>query len=252
MPKETLEDLQNGYFLYQDAEGFRFGMDAVLLAHFVRLRKGEKVCDLGCGSGIIPLLLAAQYPEAAITGLEINSRSAELAQKSVDYNGLTDRVKVVCGDIRRAETLFGRQSFKVVVSNPPYLRAGSGRQSPNEQRAAARHEVLVTLREVAAAAGRLLTSSGRFYLVHRPERLSEILSACGENHLAVKKLRLVYPYADREASLVLLEAVKGAAGGMKALPPLIIFNKEGQYTEEVQKIYAPAPDAAGKTAENEG
>ena len=240
MAKETLDDLQNGFFIYQDTENFRFGIDAVLLADFVRIKKGDTVCDLGCGTGIIPLLLSARHKGLKVTGLEINERSADLAEKSVIYNGLSDTVRIVRGDIRKAGELFDRQSFKVVVTNPPYRKAGSGEINPDSGKAAARHEILVNLSQVLQAADFLLASSGRLYMVHRPERLAEITAGCMENHLAVKKMAFVHPKAGKPASMVLIEAVKGAQEGMHVLPPVIVYDEEGNYTDTVKQIYDKA------------
>lgn len=234
---ETLDDLQNGYYLLQSENGFRFGMDAVLLADYTEIRPEEKAMDLGCGNGILPLLLAARNPGIRITGLELNADSAELAKRNVAYNHLEDRIQIEQGDIREAVSRFGAASFDVLVSNPPYMILSHGRISPNEQIAMARHEVSCTLRDLVKAAAGLLRDHGRLYLVHRPFRLAEILDTLREFRLEPKRMRLVHPFADKEANLVLLEALRGGNSRITVEPPLIVYDEPGVYTEELRKIY---------------
>ena len=234
---ETLDDLQNGYFILQSQSGFRFGMDAVLLAEFTEIRPAERVLDLGCGNGILPLLLAARVPDLHMTGLELNADSAELAGRNMAYNHLEDRILIEEGDIREAVSRFGAASFDVLVSNPPYMILSHGKVSPNRQIAMARHEVSCTFRDLVGSAAGLLRDHGRLYLVHRPFRLAEILDTLREFHLEPKRMRLVHPFADREANLVLIEAVRGGHARITVEPPLIVYERPGVYTEELQKIY---------------
>ena len=235
---ENTDDLQNGYRILQAGKGFRFGMDAVLLAAFTRVKPGERVLDMGTGSGIIPVLLAARHENLHITGLEIQPYAADMAARSVAGNGLQDRIAITEGDIREAATIFGAASFDVVVSNPPYMTCRHGLVNPDKAAAAARHEILCTFRELAEQTARVLTGTGRFYLIHRPFRLAEILDVLREVHLEPKKMRLVFPFADREPNLVLLEACRGGRPRMQIEKPLIIYEKQGVYTEELQRIYA--------------
>ena len=234
---ETLDDLQNGYYIIQSESGFRFGMDAVLLAEYTEIRSAERVLDLGCGNGILPLLLAARNPEICMTGLELNRDSADLAKRNVAYNHLEEKVLIEQGDIREAVSRFGAASFDVIVSNPPYMIFSHGKVSPNGQIAMARHEVCCTFRDLACAAEGLLRDHGRLYLVHRPFRLAELLHTLREYRLEPKRMRLIHPFADREANLVLIEAVHGGNARITVEPPLIVYDQPGIYTEELQKIY---------------
>lgn len=234
---ETLDDLQNGYFILQSQNGFRFGMDAVLLAEFTEIRPQERVLDLGCGNGILPLLLAARYPDLHMTGLELNADSAELAGRNMAYNHLEDRILIEEGDIREAVSRFGAASFDVLVSNPPYMILSHGKVSPNSRIAMARHEVCCTFRDLAGSAAGLLRDHGRLYLVHRPFRLAEIMDTLREFRLEPKRMRLVHPFADREANLVLIEAVRGGNQRITVEPPLIVYEQPGVYTKELRKIY---------------
>ena len=244
---ETLDDLQNGYYILQSENGFRFGMDAVLLADYTQIRPEERVMDLGCGNGILPLLLAARNPEICMTGLELNRDSADLAKRNVAYNHLEEKVLIEQGDIREAVSRFGAASFDVLVTNPPYMIVSHGKISPNRQIAMARHEVCCTLRELAEAAAGLLRDHGRLYLVHRAFRLAEIMDILREYRLEPKRLRLVHPFADKEANLVLIEALHGGNSRVKVEPPLIIYEKPGVYTEEVKRIYRSGFGGAGQT-----
>ncbi len=246
-PGETLDDLQNGFSIIQGEKSFRYGLDAVLLSGYARVKKGENVLDLGTGTGILPILLAAKTPGRSFTGLEIQKESADMAARSVQYNALGDRVKIVQGDIREAVSIFGAASFDVVVSNPPYMIGDHGLQNPDPALAIARHEVLCTFRELASSAAALLRDRGRLYLVHRPFRLAEILDVLRELHLEPKRMQLVYPYIDREPNLVLIEALKSGRSRMTVEKPLIVYREPGVYTDDILKIYG---DGRGSSKED--
>lgn len=235
---ERLDELhRNGYQIIQDPERFCFGMDAVLLAGFTKVRPGEKVLDLGTGTGILPILLEARTKGASFTGLEIQKESADMAFRSVSLNHLEDRVHIVTGDIREADRLFGAGSYHVVTSNPPYMPDLHGLKNPGEAKAIARHEILCTLEDVISQTARLLMPCGRFYLVHRPFRLAEILTCLCSHGLEPKRMCMVHPYADREPNMVLIEALKGGRSGMTVEKPLVIFEKPGVYRSEIREIY---------------
>lgn len=236
--------LKNGNKILQDSEGFMFGLDAVLLSHFAagQVRRDESVIDLGSGNGIIPLLMEKACGASHFTGLEIQEKQVELARQSLGLNGLEEKITIVQGDIKKVPELFAKHSFNVVVSNPPYM-ALDGRQAQNEklEKSIARHELLCTLEDLVAAAEFLLHSHGRFFMIHRPERLPEIFAGLLKHRLQPKRMQLIQPYADQTANLVLLEARKDARAGLKNLLPLVVRNNQGpqkgQYTKEINDIY---------------
>ena len=235
---ERLDDLQcNGLRIIQNEKLFCFGMDAVLLTGFTRVKEGERVLDLGTGTGIIPLLLSAKTKGEHFTGLEISNSSADMARRSVRLNGLEQRIEIIQGDIKGAVELFAPASFDVVTSNPPYMIGQHGLINSDLEKAAARHEILCTLEDVVRAAARLVRSGGRFCLVHRPFRLAEIIRVLSGYRLEPKRMRLVYPYADREPNMVLIESVRGGNPRMTVEKPLIVYEKAGVYTSEIKELY---------------
>ena len=225
---ERIDDLQrNGYRIIQKKKGFCFGMDAVLLSGFAQVKEGEVAVDLGTGTGIIPILLEAKTNGKHFTGLEIQEEVAEMAGRSVRLNQLEDRVDIVRGDIKEASRLFGKASFDVVTSNPPYMNDNHGLKNPDLPKAIARHEVFCTLDDVCREASLLLKSGGRFYMVHRPHRLVEIITALKTYKLEPKRMKLVHPFADKEANMVLIEAVRGGKSMMKVEAPIIVYKEPG-------------------------
>jgi len=235
---ERVDDLhRNGYMLIQDPKRFCFGVDAVLLSGFAKAEKGDRVLDLGTGTGVIPILMEAKTSAEHFTGLEIQEESAEMAQRSVLMNELEDKIDIVCGDIKEADQIFGAASFQVVTCNPPYMTANHGLQNPEQPKAIARHEVLCTLEDVITQAARVLVPGGRFYMVHRPFRLAEIMSGLCAHGLEPKRMRLVYPFVEREPNMVLIEALKGGRPRITVEKPLIIYKEPGKYMDEIYDIY---------------
>ena len=235
---ERVDDLErSGLHIIQNPEKFCFGMDAVLLAGFARAKSGELCADLGCGNGIIPLLLSARTKGRHFTGLEIQEYSADLARRSTALNGLENRIEIVNGDLKDASRLLGASSFHVVTCNPPYMRAQHGLTNPNPAHAIARHELLCTLEDVIRESAALLMPGGRFYLVHRPFRLAEIITLMVQYRLEPKRMRLVYPQRDREPNMVLLEGIRGARPRMTVEKPLIVWESPGEYTREMKEDY---------------
>lgn len=234
---ERLDDLQNGYEIIQNTEKFCFGMDAVLLSGFARVKPRERVLDLGTGTGIIPILLKAKTPGEHFTGLEIQQECADMAMRSVAYNHLEEQITIQQGDIKEASAIFGRASFDVVTSNPPYMIHSHGLENPYLPKAIARHEILCTLEDVISEASKVLKVKGRFYLIHRPFRLAEIMGLMMKYHLEPKRMQLVYPFVDREPNLVLLEGVLGGKSRIQVEKPLIVYEKPGVYKQEVLDIY---------------
>lgn len=234
---ERLDDLQNGYFIIQNTKNFCYGIDAVLLAGFARVKPGERVLDMGTGTGIIPILLKAKTPGEHFTGLEIKEESAQMARRSVVYNGLEKDIEIRTGDIREAAAIFGRASFSVVTCNPPYMTGSHGLVNPHLPKAIARHEVLCTLEDVISQAAQVLEPRGRFYMVHRPFRLAEIMGLMMKYQLEPKRMRLVYPYVDKEPNMVLIEGLLGGNPRITVEKPLIVYERPGVYTDEIREIY---------------
>ena len=229
---ERIDDLQrNGYRIIQKKKGFCFGMDAVLLSGFAQVKEGEVAVDLGTGTGIIPILLEAKTKGKHFTGLEIQEEVAEMAGRSVRLNQLENRVD------KEASRLFGKASFDVVTSNPPYMNDNHGLKNPELPKAIARHEVFCTLDDVCREASLLLKSGGRFYMVHRPHRLAEIITALKTYKLEPKRMKLVHPFVDKEANMVLIEAVRGGRSMMKVEAPIIVYREPGVYTQEIYDVY---------------
>lgn len=235
---ERIDDLQrNGYQIIQKQNGFCFGMDAVLLSGFANVKPGERAVDLGTGTGIIPILLEAKYDGIHYTGLEIQEEVADMARRSVALNHLEDKLSIVTGDIKEASRLFGAASFDVVTSNPPYMNDAHGLKNPDLPKAIARHEVLCTLDDVTREASRLLKPGGRFYMVHRPHRLIEIITSLKNYGMEPKRMKMVHPFVDREANMVLIEAVRGGKSMIKVEAPIIVYKEQGVYTDEIYTIY---------------
>ena len=237
-PEERLDDLQvKGYHIIQNPSKFCFGMDAVLLSNFARVKKGEKVLDIGTGTGIIPILLEAKTEGEHFTGLEIQEESADMARRSVAYNHLEDKIDMVTGDVKEAVNLFGSGFFDVVITNPPYMIGAHGLQNKDSAKAIARHEVLCDLDDILRESAKVLRLGGRFYMVHRPFRLAEILSKMCAYKIEPKRMRLVHPYIDKEPNMVLIEGSRGGNSRMTVEPPLIVYREKNVYSEELLGEY---------------
>lgn len=235
---ERIDDLQrNGYKIIQNPSKFCFGMDAVLLSGFAQVKKDERALDLGTGTGIIPLLLSAKTEGIHFTGLEIQEESADMARRSVALNGLEEKIEIVTGDIKDASARFGASSFDVITTNPPYMIGDHGLKNDNEAKTIARHEILCDLEDVLRESSRILKTHGRFYMIHRPFRLAEILGKMSEYRLEPKRMRLVYPYIDKEPNMVLIEGLKDGRARMTVEKPLIVYREPGVYMPEIYDIY---------------
>ncbi len=235
---ERIDELQrNGYKIIQNQEKFCFGMDAVLLSGFAKVKKGGTVLDMGTGTGIIPILLEAKTEAGHLTGLEIQEESADMAARSVVLNRLEDKIDIVVGDIKEASAIFGASTFDVVTCNPPYMIGQHGLQNADIPRTIARHEILCTFEDVAREAAKVLKPGGNFYLVHRPFRLAEILETLVRFKIEPKRMRIVYPYIDKEPNMVLIEANRGGHSRLTVEKPLIVYKEQNVYTDEILDLY---------------
>ena len=235
---ERIDDLhRNGYQIIQQEKGFCFGMDAVLLSGFAVVKPGERALDLGTGTGIIPILLEAKTEGEHFTGLEIQPEMADMAARSVRLNGLEAKIDIIQGDIKEAGRLFGGASFDVVTTNPPYMNDSHGLKNPDLPKAIARHEVLCTFEDVAREAAKVLKSGGHFYLVHRPERLTELIRVMQKYGMEPKRMKFVHPFLGKEANMVLIDAVRGGKPYLHLEAPIIVYKEPGKYTDEIYEIY---------------
>jgi len=235
---ETIDDLQyKGLILIQKKEGFRFGIDAVLLANFTDVKKDDTVLDIGTGTGIISILLAGKTEAKTIYGLEIQKEIAEMAGRSVILNNLQDRVKIVQGNIRNGFEYFKPSSLNVIVTNPPYIPYGRGLVNNSDSKAVSRHEISCSLEDIISASSRLLVPGGQLAMIHRPERLVDVLSLMRTYSVEPKYIRFIHPRAYRKANLFLIKGTRGGNPELKMMEPLYIYDLQGRYSEEINKIY---------------
>lgn len=223
-PGERLDDLQlNGLELIQSPDRFCFGVDAVLLSDFVKVKENETVLDMGTGTGIIPILLTAKTKGKHFTGLEIQKESAQMARRSVAHNHLEDKIDIVTGDIKEAAQIFKPAFFDVITVNPPYMVYQHGLQNPKDAMAIARHEILCSLDDILRESMKLMQDKARFYMIHRPFRLTEIMIKMNQYKIEPKRLQFVHPYVHKEPTMVLIEGVRGAKSRVRIEPPLIMY-----------------------------
>ena len=235
---ERIDDLQrNGYQIIQDPNRFCFGMDAVLLSGFAKAKEGDSVLDLCTGTGIIPILMEAKTKADKFVALEIQEDSADMARRSVLLNHLEEKIDIVTGDVKEADTLFKAASFDVITCNPPYMTGQHGLRNKDEAKTIARHEVLCTLEDVIRVSAKLLKPGGNFFMVHRPFRLSEIMVLLHQYRLEPKRMQLVYPYVDKEPNMVLIEANRGGKPRLTVEKPLIVYKEPGIYMPEIYDVY---------------
>lgn len=238
LPGERLDDLQaNGMKLIQRPDAFRFGTDSVLLADFAAPRRGEKAVDLGCGTGAIALLMAAHQSACEVDAVELQPDIADMARRSVEWNGLTDRVRVHGMDMREAWRVLGAGRFSLAVCNPPYGRSGAALESRSETKRIARHEGDLTPADLAKSAAMLLKNGGRFCAIYPAPRAYELMRAMDGAGIAPKRLRTVHGVAGRAPKFVLIEGVKQGGEGLHWLEPLVLRNEDGTFTGEWHRIY---------------
>ena len=234
---ETTLDGIRDIKVYQNKDGYRFSVDAVLLYTFADMRYARNIADLGTGSGIIGLLLARKYPKASVSLVELQESLYGLALKNIEINGLNGRVTAVLADIKHLRDDFACMTYDLVVSNPPFRKPTTGRLSVGRERAIARHELTLKISELAETASYLLKAKGRFFMIYHPERILEAFDALRLSRLEPKRVRFVHNDAGAESKIVLIEAVKEARPGLKIENPLFIYNTDGSYTAEVSAMY---------------
>ncbi len=228
--------MKSGRKIIQSVDEFCFSMDSVLIAHFPKFKRTYKVLDLGTGTGVIPLLIADEVKK--ISAIELNGEMAELARRNVELNNLSEKISVVEGDYRRIRDFFCAESFDLVIANPPYYPVKAGEVNKLIGIAKARHEFTATLEDVVTAARFALKFHGNFCMIHSAARLTEIVDALHRHQFEMKRLQMIYPKKNRDANLIMLEAtVGGNAGNLKIMPPLVVHNDDGSYTDDVKKIY---------------
>lgn len=235
---ERLDDLQcDGLYLIQNPDKFCFGIDAVLLSNFVKVKKDGYAVDLCTGSGIVPILLSAKTKAKKITGIEIQSDIADMASRSVSYNKLDEKIDIINDDISNALKYIKHSCVDSVCVNPPYMKDMAAIKNPDLPLAIARHELLTDLESVINIANKLLKENGRFFMIHRPSRLSEIFASMKQNRIEPKRIRFIHSYIDSKANLVLIEGLKGSGVWLDVEPPLAVYKEKNVYTDEVLKIY---------------
>ncbi len=234
---ETIDDLQNGYKIIQKGNSFRYGVDAVLLAEFVQIKQENSVIDLGTGTGIIPILIYAKGKARDITAVEIQTDMAEMAGRSFRVNGLEKNIKVLNMDLRDSPELLGRAKYDCVVTNPPYMKKECGINNPSKTKAVSRFEILCSLEEVLRVAKDLLKPGGKLFMVHRTDRLADIIYEMRNNSIEPKRIRFVHPAPGKKPNLLLIEGARGGNKELKFMDPLYIHDEKGEYSEEIQRIY---------------
>jgi tRNA1Val (adenine37-N6)-methyltransferase len=235
--EETLDKILDGRLrVFQKKNGYRFSLDAILLADFVSLQKRSQAIDIGTGSGIIPLILALRYPHSRWIGLEIQESPSILAQKSVTINNLASRIKIVRGDARIYKKLFAVHSCDTVTFNPPYRKINSGRINPGEEKAIARHEIKGSLKVFLEAAKYLLRPAGKVFTIYPAKRLIELVSLFRGNSIEPKRMKLVFSSAENNAEFVLVEGLAGGREELKFELPLFIYDKNKNYTPQMEAI----------------
>lgn len=237
LQEEAVDDLQNGYKIIQKTNSFRYGVDAVLLADFANIRKDHSVIDLGTGTGIIPILIYARKQPSEITAVEIQQDMAEMAERSVRLNGLEEHIRVLHMDLKDAPELLGKAKYDYVVSNPPYVKKECGINNPSETKAIARFEIMCSLEELLSTAKELLKPGGKLCMVHRTDRLADIIYEMRSIGIEPKRIRFVHPSIGKRPNLLLIEGARGGNKELRFMDPLYIHDEAGNYTEEIYRIY---------------
>ena len=236
---EKVDDLEfNNLKIIQNKNEFCFGMDSVLLANFAKdIKEKNKIIDLGTGTGILPILLAGKIKNLDIVGIEIQKQMADMAIRSLKLNNLEKNIKIINEDIKNINKIFNKNIFDVVITNPPYKKINTGLINESEGKLIARHEIKCNLEDIIFTAKYLLKDKGIFYMVHRPERIVDICELLRKYKIEPKIIKLVYPFQNKAANLILIKAIKNANRFLKIEKPLIVYKNNGEYTEDILKIY---------------
>lgn len=235
---ETLDDLQlKGISVIQKKNAFRFGIDAVLLANFARIKKGMTVIDLCTGTGIIPFIISGKTEASKIIGIEIQEDMVDMANRSTAYNKLSNKIKFIHGDITDNKLIKTITKADVITVNPPYKLKNSGILNPNDKNAIARHEICCNLEDVIIASRILLKDNGRMFMVHRPERLADILCLMRKYKIEPKTIQMIHPSVNKAPNIVLIEGHRDGGAFLKWEEPIYVHNEDGSYTNEIEKIY---------------
>jgi len=236
---EVIDDLEyKGLKIIQKKNGFKFGMDAVLLSDFAKnIKNNVKVLDLGTGTGIISILLAGKTNLEKVVGVEIQEEIGDMAKRSVQMNSLEKKCQIINENIKNIENILEKSRFDVVVTNPPYKKKQTGIVNDNNIKLISRHEITAELKDFISVASKMLKSNGEFYMIHKPERLADIIMECRNFKLEPKVIRFVHPTKNKAPNLMLIKAVKNGGEFLKIDDPLYIYEEDGQYTDELLKIY---------------
>ncbi len=239
LEKERIDDLgYKGLKIIQNEEGFCFGIDSILLSDFAKdIKKGSKVIDLGTGTGILGIMLCAKTQLLQMVGVEIQKQVADMAKRSIKLNNLQDRFEIINEDIKKIEERIEMGIFDVVVTNPPYKKLGTGIINQNEKKLISRHEITANLEDFIKISQKLLKDKGTLYMVHRPNRLVDIIELLRKYQIEPKIIKFVYPSMGKESNMVLIKAVKNANPFLKIEPSLYVYEENGEYTQEIKKIY---------------
>lgn len=234
---ETVDDLQNGYSIIQKTDSFRYGVDAVLLSDFANVRRDHRVIDLGTGTGVIPILIYAKKRPVKITAIEIQKDIADMAERSMKLNKLEQNIEVLCMDIKEAPNLLGKAKFDCVVTNPPYVKKSCGINNPSETKAISRFEIMCSLKDVIQTSKELLKPGGKLFMIHRTDRLADIIYEMRVMGIEPKRIRFIHPSIGKRPNLLLIEGSRGGNTELKFMDPLYIHDEKGEYTEEIHRIY---------------
>jgi len=234
---ESLDDLQNGYMLIQKNDSFKFGVDAVLLADFAEIKMVDNVLEMGTGTGVIPILLHAKKRPKSITALEIQPDMADMARRNVQYNKLEQSISILHMDLKEAPMVLGKAKYDCIITNPPYVKKECGINNPTENKAISRFEIACTLQDVLKSTKELLKSGGKFFMVHRADRLVDIIYEMRVLGIEPKRIRFVHSNVGKRPHLILIEGVRGGKPELRFMDPLYIYDDKGQYTEEINRIY---------------